>query len=187
VWEVISTELFRIHLLCGVEIHAFVLMANHYHMLLTTPDRDLGVVMSEFGGSVTRTMNRISGRSGHLFGGPYRWSQIRSANYYANALKYVYRNPVRAGIVARVEDYPFSTLDGLLGGSRLPVPLYNPRPECQGISFVPEQIEDLLEWFNEPFRKEIQELLDKGFRRRVFALPRDPRNLKAVELEMPTL
>jgi REP element-mobilizing transposase RayT len=187
VWKVTTTELYRIALMHGVEIHAFVLMSNHYHLLISTPDRDLGIVMSEFGSSVTRTFNTISGRLGHLFNGPYKWSQIQTPNYYSNALKYVYRNPVRAGIVPKVEDYCFSTLPGLLGMQHLPFPLYNPRPEIQGISLVPPDTDSMVDWFNQPFQNEIQSALDRGFRRKVFALPRNQKTGKIIELDSPFL
>ena len=185
VWQLTTQELYRISLLYGIETHAFVLMSNHFHLLVTTPSDDLGKVMQDFSASVTRTFNRVSGRSGHLFGGRYKWSQIRSPLYYATALKYVYRNPVRAGIVDKVESYPFSTLSGLLGNSHLPVPLHYPRPDNQELSFVPRESDDFVDWFNQPFSKEIQEALDKGFRRKLFELPRDRKTGKVLELEAP--
>src|SRR5690606_20442105 len=103
---------------------AVVLMPNHFHMILTVPMHDLGVVMNRLMTSVSRRANLFSGRTGHLFGGPYFWSLIASFRYYGHALKYVYRNPVKGGLCERVERYPFGSLHGLLGYSHLPFPIH---------------------------------------------------------------
>jgi putative transposase len=103
-----------------------VLMPNHFHLLISTPGHDLGRVMERFMRSVTKTLNRLSGRSGRVFGGPYHRSLIDSGIYFAHAFKYVYQNPVRAKICDAVQNYPFSTLYEQLGKARLNVPLHYP-------------------------------------------------------------
>ena len=159
-------------------------MGNHLHLLISTPGWGLDKVMAEFGSGVTRTFNLISGRSGHLFGGRYRWSIIQSPLYYACAFKYVYRNPVRAGIVERVESHEFSTLHGLLGKAHLPFPIHFCELDRKGFSYIPEDLIEMLEWLNKPFKKEEQEAIGKGLRRKVFKLPID-RSLRApIELSM---
>lgn len=185
VWRITTSELYRISILYGAQVHAFVLMANHYHLLISTPEADLGVVMKEFNRAITQLFNLFSNRSGHLFGGPYKWTLIEGPTYYANALKYVYRNPVRAQIVGKVEDYPFSTLHGLLGNAPVPVPIFLPRPEIEGFSLIPADQTDALAWFNQPFLKEELEAIERGFRRKVFELSRDRKTGKLVELHSP--
>ena len=170
-WQLLTRECFGISLLCGAEIHAFVMMSNHFHMLVSTPHLDLGETMRCFGGSVTQSYNRRSGRVGHLFRGRYQWSLIDSPLYYAHATKYIYRNPVRAGIAKTVEEYPYSTLHGLMGHSHLSFPLYVP-PNQLSSSLVPQQSEHLLRWLNTPFKVEDQEAIRKGLRRRIFELPK---------------
>jgi putative transposase len=185
VWQLMTDELYRISIVGDARVHAFTLMSNHLHLLISTLDWDLGKVMSEFGGSVTRSFNRISGRSGHLFGGRYHWSIIQTSLYYAYAYKYLYRNPIRAGLAERVEDYPFATLNGLLGNSRLPFPVYFPEIERLNFSYIPEGLDDMLLWLNEPFRKEVQEAIAKGLRRKIFELPRDPQTNHKTRLFLP--
>jgi putative transposase len=98
-WEIFNEKILEVQKKFGVKIHAFVMMSNHFHLLITTPHEDLGKVMETFMRSITRTMNAKSGRTGRVFGGPYHWSLINSNVYYDCALKYVYRNPVKAKLV----------------------------------------------------------------------------------------
>ena len=128
--------------------------------------------MQHFGSFATRSYNRRSGRIGHLFKGRYRWSLIDSALYYAHALKYLYRNPVRAGICCRVEDYPYSTLQGLLGLDRLPFPVSTAVEEQFGYDLVPEGATELVNWLNQPFKNRDDEWIRRALRRKTFEFSR---------------
>jgi REP element-mobilizing transposase RayT len=171
-WKILTDECYAISLIGGVQIHSFVMMSNHYHMMLSTPELGLDEVMQSFGCSITRTHNLKSGRSGHLFSGRYRWSVIQSSLYFAHALKYVYRNPVKAGLCNRVEDYRFSTLYGLTGRSFLPVPVDYPS-DASFRRFIPEDSVEFLEWLNTPYKSEDSENIKKALRRKIFELPRN--------------
>lgn len=155
-------------------------MPNHFHMIVTVPQHDLGKVMSVFMASVTRTANLISGRSGHLFGGPYFWSLIASSRYFGHALKYVYRNPVRAKLCAQVEDYPFSTLAGLLGGAPLPFPIHFTRAGLE-LALPSSEPAQQVEWLNRPFPVEAESLIQQGLRKNVFDAIKDRKTRKPVE------
>jgi len=158
----------------GAEFQAVVLMPNHIHMLVTVPELDLGRMTNVFFSSLTRTLNLISGRSGRAFGARYHWSLIDSSRYYSHALKYVYRNPVRAGIVPGVETWPYSTLYGLIGLSHLPFPVSFTRA---GLELGLPSIEacEQLEWLNRPFPREAEELIQRGLRRKTFEAVKDRR------------
>jgi hypothetical protein len=164
-----------------VEIQALVLMPNHFHMILTTPNRDLGEVMNSFMASVTRTANAISGRSGHMFGGPYYWSLIRGTRYFGHALKYVYRNPVRADLCERVEDYPWSTLHGLVGSAPVPFALHYTRIALE-VGLPSVEPGEQLPWLNRPFPAEAENLIRKGLRRTTFDKIRDRKTRRPHEL-----
>lgn len=166
-WEIVGSECLLISLVFGVEVHALVLMPNHLHLILTVPEQDLGVVMNTFMSDVTRASNRLSGRSGHLFGGPYFRSLINSSRYFGHALKYVYRNPVRANLCKSVEDYEFSTLHGLTGRSHLPFPLHFTRVGME-LAIPPTETDHFLTWLNTPFPSEAEQLIQKGLRKTVF-------------------
>lgn len=166
-WDLFGQECLNLSLVYGVEFHAVVLMPNHFHILLTVPQHDLGKAMNVFVSSVTRTVNLLSGRSGRIFGAPYHWSLVNNSRYFGHALKYVYRNPVQANICNRVEDYPFSTLYGLLGLAHLPFPIHLTRV---GMELALPSVEAVhqLDWLNRAFPKEAEELIRKGLRKRVF-------------------
>jgi putative transposase len=166
-WDIFGSECLTMNLISGIEIHAFVLMPNHFHMLITVPELDLGTVMRDFMSNVTRVHNRTAKRSGHLFGGPYHWSLIHSARYFGHAYKYVYRNPIKAGLCTRVEDYPYSTLFGQLGSAFLPFPIYFTRLGMEARLPSSEPFENL-EWLNRPFSDEADRLIQKGLRKKVF-------------------
>lgn len=167
VWRELTHACFSLSMIYEVEFHALVLMPNHFHMILTVPQHDLGKVMNYFISTVTKEMNFISGRSGHVFGGPYHWSLIGNSRYFGHALKYVYRNPVKAGICRLVEDYSFSTLSGLIGGTHLSFPIYFTKSRLE-LALPSLQSLDLLEWLNKPFPREAEALIQKGLRKRSF-------------------
>jgi putative transposase len=172
-WEIFQFEAHAITVIHGAEIHALVLMPNHFHLLLTVPEVGLSKVMLHWMRSVSRTMNLLSGRTGHVFGGPYHGSLVGTGAYYRHVLKYVYRNPVRASLCERVEDWSYSTLHGLLGRSRLGFPLFYPRCGHGETTLVPDAI-DQLKWLNRPFPNELLERIQVGLRHREFAILADP-------------
>jgi len=144
VWEIFSRYLYFITLAFGVRIHSFVLMNNHFHMLLSTPDANLDKAMNYLMREVSKSIGLETGNINQVFGGPYHWSVIKSRLYYQHAYKYVYRNPVEAGICGRVEKYPFSTLRGLLGMAHLPFPAFDNMNLIQNPG-------EKLKWLNEPY------------------------------------
>jgi len=166
-WGIIGLECLNLSLVYETEIHALVLMPNHLHMLITVPDFDLGKVMNVFISSVTKTANLLSARSGHLFGGPYYWSLINNTRYFGHALKYVYRNPVRANLCPRVQDYRYSTIHGLVGQSHLPFPIHLTRSGLE-INLPSVEAHEQLDWLNSPFSAEVENLIQKGLKRKLF-------------------
>src|ERR1700752_2973729 len=74
VWELLCLELSEIIEKFQVNIHAFVLMPNHFHLLISTPTDDLSETMKTFMCAVTKKINLKTGRSGRVFGSRYHWS-----------------------------------------------------------------------------------------------------------------
>ena len=91
-------------------IHAYVLMTNHVH-LLVTPTRADGVslMMKHLGQRYVQYVNRIHSRTGSLWEGRYRSSFIDSDRYLFCCYRYIELNPVRAGLVRHPRDYPWSS------------------------------------------------------------------------------
>jgi putative transposase len=166
-WDVIQSECWTASLIYGIEFHAFVMMPNHVHMIATAPEADLGVVMKDLMRNIAKRANHLSGRSGHFWGGPYFWSLINSSRYFGHALKYVYRNPVRAKLNDRVEDYSFSTLQGTVGSSHLPFPIHFTR-SLFDVGLPLQNTDEFLRWLNTPFPQEAEKLIQLGLRRKIF-------------------
>lgn len=113
----------------GVDVHAYVLMSNHFH-LLATPQTDTGLpqMMQAVGRSYVRYFNDLQGRTGTLWEGRYRSTLIQTERYLLACMAYIDLNPVRAGLVTEAVDYPWSS-HGLYVGVRqdkliAPHPLY---------------------------------------------------------------
>jgi REP element-mobilizing transposase RayT len=93
----------------NIEIHAYVLMNNHYHLLIKTIDANLSRAMQWFGTTYTRWFNMVNIQSGHLFQGRYKSIIVQNDAYLLRLSCYIHRNPVRAGIIGRLADYPWSS------------------------------------------------------------------------------
>ena len=93
----------------GVGVHAYVLMNNHYHLLLRTPQGNLSRSMQWLAVTYTRYFNLRHSRSGHLFQGRFKSFLVENDAYLMQLSCYIHRNPVRAAAVARLADYRWSS------------------------------------------------------------------------------
>jgi putative transposase len=91
-------------------VHAYVLMTNHVHLLITpTRAGAIGRVMQSVGRLYVPYFNWSQGRVGGLFQGRFRATPIDTEQYLLTCYQYIERNPVRAGIVRRPADYRWSS------------------------------------------------------------------------------
>jgi len=88
---------------------AYVLMPNHYHLVLRTLRPNLSRAMQWLGVAYTNWFNARHERSGHLFQGRFRAVLVEDEAYLRRLLLYVHRNPLRSGLVERLADYPWSS------------------------------------------------------------------------------
>lgn len=93
-----------------VDIHAYVLMSNHFH-LLATPQTDTGLphMMQAVGRRYVRYFNDSQARTGTLWEGRYKSTLIQTDRYLLACMAYIDLNPVRAGMLAEPRDYPWSS------------------------------------------------------------------------------
>ncbi|MCB0407312.1 MAG: transposase [Bdellovibrionales bacterium] len=161
VWNIFVKHLTEASLRFRCEIISFMLMDNHYHLIIFTHEEFLlGVVMQYLQMSVSRSINRLTNRTNHVFGGPYKASLIKSPQHFADIYKYVYRNPVEANIVGKVEDYAFSSLIKIND-----IPLSSPSPSWSGE--IPKG-EEFIQWLNSPIERKYIEALKLGLQRTTF-------------------
>ncbi|MFQ6615876.1 MAG: transposase [Fidelibacterota bacterium] len=101
-------------------IHAYCIMGNHYHLLLQTPQANLSSAIQWLNVSYAVFYNRLHDRSGHVFGGRFKALLIEAEEYLTSLSRYIHLNPVRAGIVRRPQDYPWSSYPALVGSLKGP-------------------------------------------------------------------
>jgi REP element-mobilizing transposase RayT len=99
----------------GIEVHAYCLMGNHYHLLLRTPRAGLARAMRHLDGVYTQRFNRSVGTDGPLFRGRYRSVLIGEESHLCCVSRYIHLNPVEAELVARPEAYRDSSYRAYLG------------------------------------------------------------------------
>lgn len=103
----------------GVAVHAYALMPNHVHLLLTPEHADsLARTMKCCGHAYVQAFNRRHGRCGALMQGRYFSSAIGSDRHLLEVLRYIELNPVRACLVPDPVDYPWSSARCHLGLGR---------------------------------------------------------------------
>lgn len=93
----------------NIEIHAFCLMDNHYHLLIHTPFGNLSDAMRHINGLYTQEFNRVEQIDGALFRGRYRSILVEEDSYLLQVSRYIHLNPVSAGIIKKPQDYPWSS------------------------------------------------------------------------------
>jgi len=90
-------------------LHCYVLMTNHYHLIIETPKANLNKIMHYINGSYTTYFNRNQGRNGHLFQGRYKAILVDVDRYLLELSRYLHLNPVRGRLVKRPEEYGYSS------------------------------------------------------------------------------
>jgi putative transposase len=104
------TELAKLAPEQGCAIHAYVLMTNHVHLLLTPRNADgPSLLMQRLGRRHVRALNERYERTGTLWEGRFRSCITEDDGYVLACYRYIELNPVRAGMVARAADYPWSS------------------------------------------------------------------------------
>ena len=158
-WKIFIYVLNQLVIKYKIQIHAFVLIDNHYHLILTvTAKYNLSFIMQELQKSVSRRVNSKTGRINHVFGGPYKASLIQTPEYYFNVYKYLYRNPIEAGLCRNINHYKFSSINTDA------IPLTSP---LTGIaSYIPNQ--NVIEWLNKSENEKWLNSISKGLKKTVF-------------------
>jgi putative transposase len=104
----------------GFRYHAYCLMGNHYHLLVETPNANLGKGMHWLNGVYAARFNASHQVDGHLFQDRYWASPVAGAAAIIEVARYIAANPLRAGLCDRAELWPWSTYPMALGITRRP-------------------------------------------------------------------
>ena len=118
--DALSTTVERNRWLC----HSYCLLPNHYHLLLETPEPNLGRGMLVLNGRYARRFNRRYQRYGHVFQGPYGAVLLQDDDHLLEVCRYIALNPVRAGLAGSPGDWPWSSYGALAGLADAPTFLH---------------------------------------------------------------
>jgi REP element-mobilizing transposase RayT len=121
-YEAFLQGLDEAHRRFGMEVHAYCLMGNHYHLLIKTPQGNLSRVMRHIDGLYTQRHNRLMKTDGALFRGRYKAIVIDASQYLLQVSRYIHRNPVemKKPLVDLLEDYRWSSYATYLGLNQAP-------------------------------------------------------------------
>jgi REP element-mobilizing transposase RayT len=96
-------------------LYAYCLMTNHIHLLIERRTDDIGRIMHRVLTGYTQYYNRKYRRSGHVLQGRHKAILCQSDPYLAELVRYIHLNPIRAKMVERVEEYPYSSHRAYMG------------------------------------------------------------------------
>ena len=111
------------------------------HLLLKKEQAELGIIMRRIGASYVYWYNRKYQRCGHLFQDRYKSEAVEGDRYFLTVLRYIHRNPVKAGIVKDIADYKWSSYSEYMGNSKIidtdfVLKLFNDDKEKAIVSFM---------------------------------------------------
>ncbi len=180
VWKIFCDELSRTIKEKGLQVHSFVLMANHFHLIATTPEANISQCMHQFMFRTSKLLTRNGNRINETFAGRHKKCILDNNFYFMNAYKYNYRNPIKAGICSRVEDYKFSTLRGLINESEKRIPI------CKDLFFL-DNPKGVLKWLNLAPTPEKVEAFRMGLKHQYFKSAKKRDGVTAVISEIELL
>jgi putative transposase len=135
----------------GCAVHAYVMMTNHVHLLLTPRRPDAASrLMQRLGQRYVQYVNKTYKRSGTLWEGRFKASLVQVTDYFLKCQRYIELNPVRADMVAHPQDYPWSSYPANAEGK--PSALITPHAEHLALGSGKE---DRQEAYQSLFRTEL--------------------------------
>ena len=138
-----------------VVLHDYVLMDNHYHLLIENSRENLSLFMRQINANYAIYFNKKTKRTGHLWQGRYRsWFLVTDEHLY-QTIRYIAHNPIKAHLAKHVRDYPHALSSVILGGGEIPV--------CAKDSLLLTQydIHTLAMFLDEPMSQEEIDTLEK--------------------------
>jgi len=99
----------------GFELFAYCLMDNHVHLLIKEGE-ELGTSIKRMTVGYVQLHNNKYGRTGHLFQNRFSSEAVEDEQYLMRVIRYIHRNPLKAGMIARLEEYPWSSYDKIIQG-----------------------------------------------------------------------
>ena len=138
--------------LSGFKLLAYCLMGNHIHLLIREGEESLEQVFKRIGGRFVYWYNVKYRRVGHLFQDRFKSEPVDSDAYLLTVIRYIHQNPVKAGICAKPEEYPWSSWREYLS-----------KPWITDVSCTGGLIdrEDLIEYHRQPGQEKCLDITEK--------------------------
>lgn len=185
--EAFERSLFEAAEFCNWLLHGFMVMSNHYHAVIETPDANLSKGMQWLQGTFANRFNRLRGEHGHVFQGRFKSPLVERGEPLRRVVDYVHLNPVRVGLlsVKDLRNYPLGSYSrfwkeplparlvraGFLGTLNLPDSLDGMRAyekwlktrveaDAEKEKELREEFEDCWILGSEEYRRSVQEKFD---------------------------
>jgi putative transposase len=124
----------------GCQVHSYVLMTNHVHLLISSDELDsAGLLMKALGQRYAQYVNRTYKRSGTLWEGRYKSCLVHEEEYLLTCQRYIELNPVRAGMVRHPEEYRWSSYGVNANGARDGLVKHHPIYKALGLDAAGRQ------------------------------------------------
>ena len=93
----------------GFEVYGYVLMDNHYHLVIRSHEVNISTIMHRINNDFSKYFNISNNRTGHVFQDRYKGILVKDDKYLLSLLRYVHQNPVKANMCNKVSDYYWSS------------------------------------------------------------------------------
>jgi putative transposase len=161
VWKILLRRLAQVQKTDDFTLYVVVLMPNHLHMLVQTPNSDLDNIMYKLMKGISLSVLAKARLINSLWGSRYNWNLITTNQYYYNVYKYVLRNPLKAGLANDYRKYPY-----ILGSFN------NLFEQIKTEEFLNMDRITHDQWINQEFNPRHDEIIKRGFRKRRFEYPK---------------
>ncbi|MBI2982084.1 MAG: transposase [Deltaproteobacteria bacterium] len=104
----------------GIEVHAYALLPNHYHLLIHTPAAGISRAMRHLIGVYTQKVNRRWKSDGPIFRGRFKAILVETEEYLTELVRYIHLNPVRAGLCLHPKDHQWTSHEAYLQKGKRP-------------------------------------------------------------------
>ena len=131
-------------------LYAYCLMSNHIHLLIREREDTIGMAIKRIASSYVYYYNHKYSRDGHLFRERYKSEPVNNMAYFVTLLRYIHQNPVKAGMVKKVQDYEFSSWHEYEDKHSTFFPLCDTRTVLKRISY--NELNDLV---NDPLSDDV--------------------------------
>ena len=148
------------------EVYAYCLMGNHIHLLIKVHQESLGTIFQRIGASFVYWYNLKYQRVGHLFQDRFKSEPVENERYFLTVMRYIFRNPVKAGICTSPFDYPYSNAKAVIsqGGPAFPCDI----TDDELADFIAQEHEDICMDISEEPRRGVTESAAKNLIRKEF-------------------